>query len=179
MTPYFIIVGRSASGKTTIMEKLMDYYHFSRTVTSTTREARNEENQESYHFISIEEFKDTTFVETVEYVGSYYGTSKDSVDSSDIVAVEIEGAKALKNYCEEINRPCVIIGLDVSRHIAEKRMLARGDNLIDIRKRLEYDDKLFKDFSGICDIFFYDFNMELDFPILCNCIDVILADVIK
>ena len=85
------------SGKTTIHE---------RTRTTTTRNQRPNEPDDAYFFITKEQFakgvEEKIFLETAEYAGEMYGTSKFAVDciieSGNIamVAVDINGARAYK-----------------------------------------------------------------------------------
>ena len=53
-----IILGKTCSGKDTIVNKLIDSHGFKKIVTSTTRPMRKGEKQDiTYHFLSEEDFK--------------------------------------------------------------------------------------------------------------------------
>ena len=71
-----VLIGKSASGKNTIQNQLVERYGFGKIVTYTTRPPRNGETEgEDYHFISEEEFvqkeKEIFFMETCLYHASY------------------------------------------------------------------------------------------------------------
>lgn len=99
-----VIVGASASGKSTLQRMLLEkdkQYH--KIVTYTIRPIRKGENDGvDYHFISEDEFKklrdEDFFIEHAEYNGWYYGTAeKDCIDSKyGIVTLTPAGLRALK-----------------------------------------------------------------------------------
>ena len=105
----FVLVGPSGSGKTT-MSGYMEQAGASRVVSTTTRPAREgEENGKSYFFLSREQFeskkKNGDFVEYAEFNGNYYGLSKEAIvdaimnaDNGKAVAiVEIQGWHSLQS----------------------------------------------------------------------------------
>ncbi len=77
-----ILTGKTASGKDTVMSKLMlRFPDLKKVITTTSRLPRDgEEDGVDYNFISETEFKDMTdsseFIEHVEYAGNFYGTEK-------------------------------------------------------------------------------------------------------
>ena len=76
-----VIVGQSASGKTTLAKEYEEWLGFKRIVTYTTREPRqNEQDGIDYHFITDKLFErlnaDGFFAETAEYNGWKYGSAK-------------------------------------------------------------------------------------------------------
>ena len=80
MKSVIVLVGESASGKSTIEKILADKYGYKKTVSYTTRPPRDGEvNGVDYHFISedeyIEKFNSKYFVETGAYNGWFYGTT--------------------------------------------------------------------------------------------------------
>lgn len=76
-----VLVGASASGKSSIQNELVKTYGYKKVITYTTRPKRNYETAgNDYHFISEEEFLQLKeadyFLETACYNGWYYGTAK-------------------------------------------------------------------------------------------------------
>lgn len=73
----FILVGPSASGKSTVQEELLKTEKFIRTKSCTTRAPRKKDDD--YYFLSMADFKkmeeNEDFLETTFYKGNYYGTS--------------------------------------------------------------------------------------------------------
>lgn len=102
----YILVGPSASGKTTIMEKLMERYteQYQIVPSVTTRVKRDETSDRSYQFTTRKDFEKRIqsgdMVEWSEYAGNYYGTSQSSIDfrSKKIMlkAMDMHGALKMK-----------------------------------------------------------------------------------
>ena len=80
-----IITGFSASGKDTLMQKLLDTQRdFQRIITFASRKPREGEiHGKDYHFVQKEEFegmiKKEELFEYVDYAGDYKGTHKNSI----------------------------------------------------------------------------------------------------
>ena len=87
MKSVIILVGESASGKSTIEKILANKYGYKKTVSYTTRPPREEEiNGVDYHFITEKDFIDKQFNnELVEYTtfnGWFYGSPISSLDNN-------------------------------------------------------------------------------------------------
>ena len=100
------IVGPSGSGKTTLVNSLLRYNEIRKPVSATTRNRREGESCNAYHFISDAEFetmrKDMRFAETTVYAGNKYGTELSGINQvlkegkHCVMAIDISGAMALK-----------------------------------------------------------------------------------
>ena len=97
--PMFVLVGPSASGKSTVAQMLVEQFGMKRAVTTTTRKRRRGEPADAYHFVSKESFSVDDMVESQEYASNYYGLSKVEADASNLVILEPKGAMALRSYC--------------------------------------------------------------------------------
>ena len=142
-----VIIGPSASGKTQIVNKLIEKHNMKKMVTYTTRPMRPlEVNGVDYHFISVEEFqnkiKEGFFLEYVNYNNNYYGTSRNAISDDKVVILESEG---LKKYIDEAKNQIKIVFVRCSKEIRRIRMITRGDDLESIKKRLLNDDNVFND----------------------------------
>ena len=103
-----IVSGFSGAGKGTVMKRLMsDYDNYALSISATTRKPRNgEEDGREYFFKTVEEFENMIeqdkLIEYANYVGNYYGTPKEYVESmlSDgkdvILEIEMQGAMKVK-----------------------------------------------------------------------------------
>lgn len=87
----FVLVGPSASGKSTVAQVLVEQLGMKRAVTTTTRKRRRWEPVDAYHFVSKESFRVDDMVESQEYAGNYYGLSKAEADGSNLVILEPKG----------------------------------------------------------------------------------------
>ena len=140
-----ILIGPSASGKTSIAKELIEKHHFKKFITNTTREMRiGEVNDVDYHFISREEFlkkeKDNKLIEYTLYNGNLYGTSIEDVSDDKVLIVDINGAN---KFYEKVKDKIMIFYITCSLDIIKERMISRGDSEESIKARLALD----KDYS--------------------------------
>ena len=139
-----VLVGPSASGKSAIVKCLTKKYGLEKFITCTTRKIRvGEIDGVDYHFLTESEFSDlynqNEFIETVYYNGNYYGTLKKDVNDNKVVILEPQG---LNNFLKVLD--CVFaVFLQTDENVMKERMISRGDNILEINKRLENDKILF------------------------------------
>lgn len=142
-----LLIGASASGKTETTKELYNLYGIKKVVTHTTRPMRKGEKQGiDYHFVSEEEFqklKDQDyFIETTEYSGHHYGTSRPEVADDKVVSVETNGARVYLG----LNDPHIIVfRLIAPPEMRAARMRQRGDSEESIKERLKNDVTRFAD----------------------------------
>lgn len=139
-----ILSGPSGVGKGTIRKELMKKYpnlnlHYS--ISMTTRKPREQEiDGVDYFFVDLDTFnkyiKEDKFLEYQSFVGNYYGTPKDYVNSiinqgmNVLLEIEVNGAQqVISNFKGELISIFVTAGLDeirnriVSRRTEEKRII--------------------------------------------------------
>lgn len=155
-----ILIGRSASGKTTIAKKLIEDYNFKKFVTNTTRKMRvGEINDVDYHFISEAEFKkkeeQSMLVESTYYNGYYYGTSIEDVSDDKVLIVDINGAN---KFYEKLKDQVTIFYITASTTTIKKRMIERHDDIESINSRLKIDEEYF----NINKLIHYDYIINTD-----------------
>ncbi|KAL5482620.1 GUK1 [Sanghuangporus weigelae] len=105
-----VISGPSGTGKSTLLNRLFQEYpsKFGFSVSHTTRQPRaGEEDGKAYHFVDKEAFLklrgENGFIETAEFAGNYYGTSKLAVKNVHdegrrcILDIESQGVRQVKN----------------------------------------------------------------------------------
>ncbi len=140
-----ILVGESASGKSTIEKILVDKYGYKKTVSYTTRPLRDGEiNGRDYHFISkdeyMEKFNSDFFIETGAYRGWFYGSTKEQYTKNTICVLTPHGLrqikKALKNQ-EELDTH--IFYIKVPRRDRLVKILQRGDDIDESIRRNQCD----------------------------------------
>ena len=100
-----VISGFSGAGKGTVVNELVKKYGYAISVSATTRQPREgEEEGKNYFFKTKEEFeqmiKDGKFIEYAKYVDNYYGTPKDyvysQIENGRDVLLEIEMLGAMQ-----------------------------------------------------------------------------------
>lgn len=172
-----IIIGKTASGKDTIVKELYLNYSFKKIVTYTTRPMReNEVDGITYHYISNEEFKrkidEGFFVEYKSYHSEFgewfYGTSKESILNSDdksIIILTPQGYKDILSKYPNLNYKSIY--LYASNRTIRERLIQRGDDEAEARRRVRHDKKDFRGIEKIVD------------KVICNNYDKPLEKVIK
>ena len=168
MSKILVICGKSASGKDTLQNYLVENYDFINLVSHTTRPPRpNEVKGRDYYFVCKDEFlrmedKDM-FIETREYMvnsenGSdiwYYGLSKSELDISKIlntvVILDLKGIAELAEYVGWDNM--FVVYLQCNPDIRLNRMKSRGGMTeAEIDRRFNADDIDFKDIRSYSDL---------------------------
>jgi guanylate kinase len=142
-----VLVGASASGKTELAKILFKLYGYTKCITTTTRELRqNEQDGIDYHFLTKPQFLELkekdAFLEVTEYNHHYYGIQKRDVKINGVVIVDPQGANAIE---EKIGKDAFIVYVHTSEPLREKRMSARKDAKHLIEQRLKNDAEIFKE----------------------------------
>lgn len=140
-----VLIGESASGKSTIEKELVKR-GFNKIISYTTRPIRKDETDGiDYHYISKEEFLSKLhskfFAEYTIYNEWYYGIAKNDCKDDSVVVVEPHGFKQLKRM-NEINIISFYIKVDERERLI--RMVKRGDNLLEVFRRIFSDQGVFQ-----------------------------------
>ena len=135
-----IIIGESASGKSSVAKYLVDNFDFENIVTYTTREPREGEiNDIDYHFISKLQFEHLlalgSFAETAVYNEWYYGSAKeDYINSNSKTKVAIltpHGIRQIRKNGIDI----YVVYIKVPRRDRLIKILQRGDDIEEAYRR--------------------------------------------
>lgn len=139
-----IIVGESASGKSTLAAKFEEYSDYTKVVTYTTRPPRaGEQNGVDYYFVTDDKFnqmvKDDKFVEHASYRGWQYGTAINFDENDDkIIVLTPAGARAFRAYADkhpELQLELYVVYLFVDRRSRLIKLLTRGDDIEEAYRR--------------------------------------------
>lgn len=160
-----VVIGKTASGKTTIVDKLVAEYGYRKIVTTTSRPIRKKEKQGvDYNFISEEEFKnkieDGTFAEwkcyhTVDgdwYYGCYLNEIVNAGDK-DIIILTPDG---YRDVCYKSRKKLPVIYIYANIKTIETRLKKRGDKKEEAQRRIEHDNQDFKGAEELADRIFYN-----------------------
>ena len=158
-----VLVGKTASGKTTVANELCKNHGYKRIITYTTRPMRENEVQDvDYHFISDEQFNEMVeYNEFTEYkryntahgVWSYGSVITFEQELSDDCYVIILTPQGLRDLSKKMSR-YIAFYLNVNLKSQLERLKKRGDEEQQIIKRLINDAK---DFENVLDIVDYNF----------------------
>lgn len=147
------LIGKSASGKTFVRDKLVKEHGYKSLVTFTSRPPRKGEKQDiTYHFIPQEDFEQKIeegfFAEWKKYDTEqgvwYYGAAlADCYDADDdtVVILTPDGVRDL----QAIEIHMAVIYLYSNLNTIKQRLSIRGDNQKEVERRMKAD---IKDFNG-------------------------------
>lgn len=174
MNPLLIILtGKTASGKDTVMKKLMtEFPNLTRVLTTTSRPLRIGETNKDYNFISKSQFlgkiQSKDFIEYVKYGGNLYGTEKveitKALGQNLIWRIDPSRAGQIRQFIKEafdqflsekLLKRVVVIFLTTDDQTIIKRLQNRGLNSSQIQKRMAQDKKFWQNFGPN-----YDFVVE-------------------
>lgn len=156
-----ILLGKTASGKDTIVNYLVNNLGYKKLITYTTRPMRPGEVQNlQYHFISEEDFKKKIshgfFLEYktyhTEFGDWYYGSAMDDYKKADdktVVILTPEGYLDLLWKVKNIKHDAIYIKVDLSE--LQQRLIKRGDDKREAERRLVHDNKDFEYVEDIVD----------------------------
>ncbi len=160
-----VLVGESASGKSTLADYISKHSSFTKIVTYTTRPPREGEvNGVDYNFISDAEFETLKangfFIENAVYREWKYGTSIFGHEKFDeIVILTPAGARAFKR-CKDVNDDIKIIYLFVDRRSRLIKLLERGDSIEESYRRNLTDVGMFDQFECEADLVIGNFHYK-------------------
>ena len=154
MKPLFLIVGKSASGKTSITEFLEKEIDMKSLQSYTTRKPRYE-GETGHTFISDEEFdKLENIIAYTEYHEHRYCCTQAQLDEADLYVVDPPGVKTLLERYNAQDRDICIIFFSASTRVRIDRMRSRGDSDENIIGRL-YNDSEYSWWDKINDLYCY------------------------
>lgn len=150
-----VLMGKTASGKTTILKKLVDQYGYKPIVTYTTRPIRkNEIAGVTYHYISNDEFQvkiendffaEWKSYETVEGTW-YYGSAREDIDNANKREIIILTPSGYRDIIKIAATKPLTIYIYANNQTIKERLKARGDKKEEAERRIRQDNA---DFKGI------------------------------
>ena len=154
-----VLVGESASGKSSIEKYLVDTYKYKKIISYTTRQPRDGEiDGVDYHFISIPNFLELKeqgfFAETAIYNNWYYGVAKEDCTDDKVAVLTPHGLRQVSKI-EDIN--VISFYINVPRRDRLIKILQRGDSVDESYRRNLSDVGMF---DGIQDEVTFVVNNE-------------------
>ena len=159
----FLVAGRTASGKSTIVRAACERLGLKQVKSLTTRPPRITELNNSdcdHYFVSDNEFielkNSKEFAAYTEINGYKYATTFEEIDNSDIYVIDPNGIEYLKEHCKDKYK-FIEIYIRVPYLVAQNRYIERGGTGIEFKRRYEQENLQFKE---------YENSQQFDFHIL-------------
>lgn len=150
-----IIMGKTSSGKDTVVNELITKHGFRKCVTYSTRPMRDGEKQDiTYHFITEDDFKqkirENFFAEYKSYDTEfgiwYYGVALEDVENADDKTVIILTPDGYRDIIKKVKNKPKSIYIYANNSTIKERLINRGDDPKESQRRLEHDNI---DFKGV------------------------------
>lgn len=175
------VIGKTCSGKDTIVNELIKKYGYKKLVSYTTRPMRTKEKQDvDYHFIKKEEFLDKIendfFMEYKKFDTTqgewWYGSAKEDYLNSEQNTIKIIEPRGLQDILyrirkNELNIDPICIYIYANNKTIEKRLVERGDEKEEAKRRLIQDNKDFSKVQCVANRIFYN-NGEKSLDVLVD-----------
>lgn len=146
----FLVLGRTGSGKTSIVRAVCERMKLKQVVSYTTRPMRESEKVWSDHiFITDSEVAqyENDIAAYTEIDGNKYFVTYDIIDSSDIYVVDPAGLDSLKIKCKD-RYEFVEIYIRTPQKIAEERAKLRGDKVKIFQQRWISENQQFSEYEN-------------------------------
>lgn len=157
-----VLVGESASGKSTVEKELVKDYGLKKIISYTTRPPRDGEVDDvDYHFISKEEFqklqKNNFFAEVGCYRDWYYGSAIEDCKDNTVAVLTPHGFRQMKKV-NSLNISSIYI--NVPRRDRLIKILQRGDSIEEAYRRSLSDVGMFDGVDDEVDFIVYNDGYE-------------------
>ena len=130
------ITGPSCSGKTTLASFLVNRFNFSETLSCTTREARDgEENGVHYDFVSLADMQskiaNNQLIEHASYGDQIYGTPADTINSIlengliPTMVIDPKGVNQISQFAKQSDMTLVSVFVTNSHEVLTSRLSDR------------------------------------------------------
>lgn len=165
----YCLIGKSGTGKSTVMQALHDTYGYTIAQSYTDRPKRTPDEQ-GHVFVSPSEFDSLgdLILPRVSQDGRY-GMTETMLDNSELIILDYQGTKELlETYTK---RPVHVIGLHADMHSRIVRIDGRGNTFQERRKRLNSDEKDFYFMEDICEIIVTNKDLQRTVDTIKNFID--------
>jgi len=160
-----IVIGKTCSGKSTIVKELKKY-GFHQILTTTTRPIRDKETQDiDYHFATKEAFLEKVdhnyFAEYKAYEtisGTwYYGSAREDIekaDDKDIIILTPDGYRDVIKIFPNLRHRLIYIY--ANNQTIKNRLMKRGDKKEEAERRIKQDYEDFKGVENLADRIVYN-----------------------
>lgn len=150
----FLVAGRTASGKYTIVKEVCERLGLKQVKSLTTRPPRKEELNNcncDHYFVTDDEFellRDLEeFAAYTEINGYKYATTFKEIDDSDLYVIDPNGIKYFREQCKDKYR-IIEIYIRVPYVLSRKRYIERGGTGVEFKRRYDQESEQFKEYEN-------------------------------
>lgn len=150
-----VLIGKTCSGKDSVAKRLISAHGYKKITTFTSRPMRKGEVQNvTYHYITTDEFIEKInkgfFAEWKCYATTeglwYYGTAIEDLERADDNTVIILTPDGYRDVIKKLGNKVFAIYIYADNETIKKRLISRGDDEQEAKRRLKHDNI---DFKGI------------------------------
>ena len=165
----YCLIGKSGTGKSTVMQALHDTYGYTIAQSYTDRAKRTSDEQ-GHVFLSPAEFDALSgLILPRSSQDGRYGMTEEMLDKSELIVLDYLGTQELlQTYTK---RPVHVIGLHADTRTRIVRIDGRGNTFQERRKRLSSDEHEFYSMNDLCDIVVPNRDLKQTVGIIKNFID--------
>lgn len=150
MNYLYCLVGKSATGKTALMQALRDAYGFTYAESYTDRPRRTPD-ETGHIFVSPEEFDNMPeLMLRRNSADGRYGMTRKMLDTSTVIALDCQGARELLE--SSTTRPVKVIGIFSPLYDRIERYHSRGQSGVERQVLLDRAEQECDGMEDICDI---------------------------
>lgn len=144
-----LIVGKTGSGKSSLIHKLCENNNFNQLISQTTRPRRNDSDND-HIFVTVEEYlrakENGEIIAETEIAGNYYYATKEQLYDADFYTIDPKGQEMLLSM-NLPNIKFVTIYISCPDKIREQRVVQqRGDDRNNYRTRNLSERSQFRQF---------------------------------
>ena len=143
-----LLVGRSGSGKSSLIKMICERTGLKQLVSQTTRPKRND-NDNDHVFVTIEDYQQAkesgNIVAATEIAGNYYYATKEQLYNADLYTIDPQGRDVLLSM-DLPNIRFVTVYISCPDELREERVVKRGDDKKTYRIRSYSENNQFRKF---------------------------------
>lgn len=141
----YLVVGRSGSGKSTIVNKFIEKYPNYKALPSYTTRPKRYEDEKGHLFVTEKDFFNlNNMVAYTKFNGYHYCATSEQVDYNDFYIIDIDGIKYFKKHYKG-KKKIKIIYIESAEQFLIENMKKRGDTIENVNERIVNDSVKFFD----------------------------------
>lgn len=143
----YLIVGKSGSGKDTVINKVCELFNYTKVISYTTRPMRTPD-ENTHIFVTDKDFNMAKDIVAYTRFNNYrYWATQEQCENNDFYIIDPAGIDYFKSHYHG-KKKIIIINITAPLHTRFFRMLGRGDGFISAINRLINDHKAFKNLEA-------------------------------